>query len=229
MKKLCFYCVLAIMCASVGFAEGMSTYVPSNGTWIWPLGSDESEQADGEVVLRPGNVENHVYGNVFANENYLITANEGSPIYAPVDGTVDHVAIVIDSHSLHGVMFMYDFEDIDLAEWEKLLRDDCIEDLKKFTSPSFTPENVASKIISIKLNDGKTLWIAGFLDIDVEAGQKITKGQQLGTLGYNPMHYNEPSLQLSLSTKEGRRSSELGEFLLGEDNSHFFGEYLARF
>ena len=169
--------------------------------WFWPLG-----ESAGEVILRPGYVENPVHKNVFLNHDYFIAGSAGQPVYSPVDGVIIHT-------SPFELIYPSNYESMSFHTYDSFLQ------LKEESSDPILNERNLTAGIGIQAHDGSyRVWFSGLADLQVEKGQRIAKGELLGTMGYIRTFLHQPCIQIS---KSGVKP-DLGLYLLGEDNSAFY-------
>lgn len=172
--------------------------------WFWPLGEEA-----GKILLRPGYVENPVHGNTIANNKYYINGEYGSAVYAPENGIINRISL-----------FHLPYPDA-VSSWSWSDIEDFKKTKEKMNDPLMIESNL-STFMGIKLDNGKTIWIEGLENLAVTEGERVERGDILGTLGYMRTFSTDPCLNISLSTSSGKVDESLGMLLAGEDNSAFF-------
>ena len=185
--------------------------------WHWPLSEEPVPLKDREqhLLLRPGITYNPVYGNTFSNYGYFITGRENMPVYAPETGTITvetSCVIYPDNIYIQGIN--------PSASPEQLTA------LKR-RNPLLTPENT-TRGICITLQNGKKVYIYGLKTVLKHKGERVKKGEQLGTLGFIKTFSYQPCLSIALSTKEGKVDNSIGLCLLDEDSTPLFDTMMQK-
>lgn len=185
--------------------------------WHWPLSEEPVPLKDREqhLLLRPGITYNPVYGNTFSNYGYFITGRENMPVYAPETGTITvetSCVIYPDNIYIQGIN--------PSASPEQLTA------LKR-RNPLLTPENT-TRGICITLQNGKKVYIYGLKTVLKHKGERVKKGEQLGTLGFIKTFSYQPCLSIVLSTKEGKADNSIGLCLLDEDSTPLFDTMMQK-
>lgn len=154
---------------------------------IWPVsGTKYGEGIIGRPQQYIGSELN--YGNLF------IAAPLGSDILAPADGKI--ISISMDYMTSLTYMASYGHEGTFDEQFAKIVSEE--ENLP-------VPERYLNGSVSIRLEDGRTLHIAGLLgSVELKTGAKVKAGDVLGTASYAFKAFDEPHINLSLSDRQHR-------------------------
>ena len=179
--------------------------------YLWPIKKDahpsensisiKSKELD--ILYRPNELigKEHNFGNLF------LTAPEGTPILAPADGTI------------YSYGFSYVHSICDCESCRNNSKEDLNEIKKRMASVNEQStvkemaENNVSLSIAIQTVDGKKIWISGLHPVQrFKTGEKIKKGDVIGTMGYSYKAIKQPSLQISVSAKDKTASDPMTPF-----------------
>ena len=180
--------------------------------YLWPIKKDahtsessasiKSKELD--ILYRPNEYigKEHNFGNLF------LTAPEGTPILAPVDGKIiSHGYTYITSIC---TMCMFGGDGDDFNEDKKNILETVTNGkahIKKID------EKYLSLSIGIQTSDGRKVWISGLHPVQrFKTGEKIKKGDVIGTMGYSYKAIKQPSINISVSEKDNTASDPMTPF-----------------
>ena len=166
-----------------------------NSQWLWPI---EGAKTGDNIVCKPQDrIDKELNtGNLF------IAAPEGTTVVAPVDGTIGALYVVANTSLKQSVTYGNDGGTFDKSR-EKLANDKKLPMGLKYINGS----------IMLRLQDGRKLYISGLRgNIPFKTGQRITKGQTLGTVAYDYRKIGEPHISISVSGKDGKNVDPMAPF-----------------
>ena len=158
-----------------------------NSKWLWPI---EGAKTGENIVCQPQDrIDKELnIGNLF------IAAPEGTTVVAPVDGTIGALYVVANTSLKQSVTYGNDGGTFDKSR-EKLANDKKLPMGLKYINGS----------IMLRLSDGRKLYISGLRgNIPFKTGQRITKGQTLGTVAYDYRKIGKPHISISVSGKDSK-------------------------
>lgn len=158
-----------------------------NSQWLWPI---EGANTGDNIVCRPQDrIDKEL--NI---DNLFIAAPEGTTVVAPVDGTIGALFVVANTSLSQSVTYGNDGGTFDKSR-EKLANDKKLPMGLKYINGS----------IMLRLSDGRKLYISGLRgNIPFKTGQRITKGQTLGTVAYDYRKIGKPHISISVSGKDSK-------------------------
>ncbi len=173
MKK-----TLLILALALGSLSSMAQQ-----NWLWPI----SEQRSGEnIIYAP---QSFIDGELNFDDLF-IGAPHGAVVVAPADGVVRDVGASYDHSLVKGEFWGF--------EVGKTFNSG-LADVRKSAEGKFNPQFI-NGFIGISLGDGLMLHINGLEgDKAFKTGQKILRGDTLGTVAYCFHKIPEPSISLSVS------------------------------
>ncbi len=166
-----------------------------NSKWLWPI---EGAKTGENIVCQPQDrIDKELnIGNLF------IAAPEGTTVVAPVDGTIGALYVVANTSLKQSVTYGNDGGTFDKSR-EKLANDKKLPMGLKYINGS----------IMLRLADGRKLYISGLRgNIPFKTGQRITKGQKLGTVAYDYRKIAQPHISISVSGKDGKNDDPMTPF-----------------
>ena len=166
-----------------------------NSKWLWPI---EGAKTGENIVCQPQDrIDKELnIGNLF------ISAPEGTTVVAPVDGTIGALYVEANTSLKQSVTYGNDGGTFDKSR-EKLANDKKLPMSLKYINGS----------IMLRLADGRKLYISGLRgDIAFKTGQRITKGQKLGTVAYDYRKIAQPHISISVSGKDGKNDDPMTPF-----------------
>lgn len=155
--------------------------------WLWPI---EGQKAGDNILYQPQTYigDEHVFYNLFIGAPY------GSVVVAPVDGTI----------ILFGLYYNYSLAwcrggSIERSKsFEERAREMAAQ-IGKNCDPKFI-----NYMIGIRLTDGRKMYMSGLkIDREFKTGEKIKRGEKIGTVHYSYKKINEPSINLSVDKRGG--------------------------
>ena len=158
-----------------------------NSKWLWPI---EGAKTGENIVCQPQDrIDKELnVGDLF------IAAPEGTTVVAPVDGTIGTLSVVANISLSQSTNFGNDGGTFDKSR-EKLANDKKLPMGLKYINGS----------IMLRLSDGRKLYISGLRgNIPFKTGQRITKGQTLGTVAYDYRKIGKPHISISVSGKDSK-------------------------
>ena len=178
MKKICVLIPIFLSLISCKEKSERYTYFLD---WILEPGT-------GHVLMEPGVCINPVYGNQFSNNAVFIEAQEGQPVYSPLDGVVKDVMDIVIKYP----------DQLGAISWNDM--DSFLEDVKSGENPLISGKNICS-CIGISGKDGKTVWLEGLTDYSLKPGDQITRGQKIGNIGFIRTFSESPCISISGESK----------------------------
>lgn len=185
MRKTIFMCWLLALCA---FPHIVSAQM------LWPVKGLKTGEG---IIYRPQD-----YINTELNfDNLFIAAKEGTEVVAPEDATVAYISLtyyntLTNSMSYNNASNNFDGKRIEVAK-EK---------------PKY-PVQYINGGITLRLSDGSKVHICGLRgDKKFHTGQKVKKGEVLGTVAYAYRKVNGAHISVSISTKDGKPSDPMTPF-----------------
>ena len=161
--------------------------LPVAAQWLWPIkGAKTGENIVSRPQDRIGKELN--FGNLF------IAASEGTEVVSPVDGTIGNLNLDANTSLKQSVTYGNDGGTFDKSR-EKLEKEPRLPIPLKYINGN----------IMLRLADGRKLWISGLRgNIPFKTGQRITKGQTLGTVAYAYRQIGQPHISITISSKDGK-------------------------
>ena len=189
MKKLLSSVLLALVVAA-GQAQ-----VSESAKWQWPV--KDAKVGEGIVYRPQDRIEKELN-----TDNLYIAAPEGTEVVSPADGTIAHVSIDALRSLTQMITFGNDGGSFDKSR--ALLE-------KRDKTP--IPMKYINGSVTLRLADGRKIHIDGLRgDLPFKTGQRISKGQTLGTVAYAYRKVGQPHISISVSTKEGKGDDPMKPF-----------------
>lgn len=164
--------------------------------WLWPV---EGRPAGENILYRP---QSHI-GDELNFATLFIGAPEGSAIVAPADGTILHISINYLqrlNYMTGGGLSPDDDPDRKTA------------DLAEKLGAKAAPEYIHGSIM-IRLDDGRKLHLAGLrFDRIFKTGEKVARGERLGTSTRVYRKIAEPHISVSVSDRRSRSADPMSDF-----------------
>jgi len=203
MRKFLFFLILFCQCSILNsFAQ----------EYLWPIKRDGNvsegtisiKTKELDILYRPQEYidKEHNFSNLF------LTAPVGTTIVAPVDGTIIHTSYTYHSSICTSCGFGNASENFDEAKKDILeivaSGKSCIKKMDaKYLSLS----------VSIQTAEGRTVHISGLHPVrKFKTGEKVKKGDVIGTMGYSYKPIKQPSIWVSVSEKNGTASDPMTPF-----------------
>lgn len=169
--------------------------LPVMAQWQWPI---KGMNAGEGIVFRPQDrIEKELnFGNLY------IAAPEGAEVVAPTDGTISSLLITATLSLNQEAAYDNDCGSFDKSR-EKVEKNE--------RTP--IPMKYINGEVSLRLADGRKLHISGLRgNLMLKTGQRISKGQTLGTVAYAYRQIGQPHIGISVSTKEGKAADPMTPF-----------------
>lgn len=166
-------------------------------TWLWPI---EGHSANDDILYVP---QQHIDGELNLDD-LVIGGEEGTQILAPENATVSSFSLTY----MQGLSYSTSFH-ID----GKLSIEDNINNIKaELDTRRFDPDYLTGNI-GLHLDDGRKIYLIGFIPEQYfKTGEKIQRGQKLGTLHRSYNTIRKPSLMVSVSTQDNRPDDPMKPF-----------------
>lgn len=166
-----------------------------NSQWLWPI---QGAKTGDNIVCKPQDrIDKELnVGDLF------IAAPEGTTVVAPVDGTIGTLSVVANISLSQSANYGNEGGTFDKSR-AKLANDPKLPVPLKYINGS----------VMLRLADGRKLYISGLRgDIAFKTGQRITKGQTLGTVAYDYRKIGEPHISISISGNDGKHVDPMTPF-----------------
>jgi len=181
--------------------------------FLWPIKRDANtskevkllKNKEFDILYRP---DGYIEGE-YNYDHLFLTAPEGTTIVAPVDGIIyayfDGVYYgSIDDTCIETSSEEYEQEKKDILEY--------FNSGKKY-KPKKIDAKYITQLIAIQTTDGRKVWISGFhSEKKFRTGEKINKGDEIGTIGYSYKAIKQPSINISISEKDNTCSDPMTPF-----------------
>lgn len=185
----------SILASLLAAAVSLTAY--ADGTaWQWPIAG---QQAGTGIIYKP-----QTYIDRELNtSNLFITAPLGAEVVAPADGRVTGVFIGYQESLTRSNCGTVDF-DKDF--------DESANEFAQNSGGRYKAKYVAHNI-SLRTADGQTIHIAGIkLARPFKTGESVSRGEKLGTVRHSYKAIEEPSIQISVSSRQGRTADPMSPF-----------------
>lgn len=169
--------------------------LPVAAQWLWPVKGVKTGEG---IVYRPQDrIEKELnFGDLF------IAAPEGTEVVSPADGTIANLSIDAPATLIQMITYGNDGGTFDKsrAKVEK-------------TEKTPIPMKYVNGSLTLRLADGRKIHIGGLRgDLPLKTGQRISKGQTLGTVAYAYRQIGQPHISLSVSSKDGKADDPMTPF-----------------
>lgn len=173
----------------------MQGHAQEGPTLLWPI---EGKQAGEDILYRPQD-----YIDRELNlDNLFIQAPEGSQVVCPTDAVVRSISLSYASSLTQTMGFPLggDFEA-------------AVAEVKAKYASRLGPIRYLAAQIGLKMKDGSTIYISGLRPArPFKTGQRVSRGELLGTVLYSYHKINEPSISLSISSAQGKPRDPMTPF-----------------
>ena len=166
--------------------------------YLWPLvGVEKGTQ----IVSKPQGY----IGDEFNFANLYITAPEGTAVVSPVTGRIVSFGYMLDGYSYQ---MMVKEAKMKMLQESKRYDYALKVDLEKEENPfefmpsidTATARKYVTQCIGIEIEPGKIIHISGFItNKEYKTGEKINRGDILGTIVYSTQKIKVPSLAIAIS------------------------------
>lgn len=197
MKKFLTLCLLAALAAAAFVPR--TTAAPAESEpepWLWPV---EGLAAGEGIRYAP---QSHI-GSELNFADLFIGAPEGTPVVAPTDGVVAHF----------GIGYLYSLENsISGTPDSGETLEAAIVRLGRELGGREDPRCVGVTL-ALRTADGRTLYFGGMRGERIfRTGERVQRGERLGTVGYSYKHVDGPSLSFSVSDRRSRADDPMTPF-----------------
>lgn len=159
------------------------TLLAQSGNMTWPI---PDAQAGEGIIGRP---QQYIDGGL-NYDSLFISAPEGTDVICPEDGVI----------SRFSVDFWESLDYVTSYSSSKSTFDEMIREVIDGKEAVNIDSKYLSGAITISLADGRKLHISGLTgDIPFKTGQRVSKGEIIGKVGYSYKAFKEPHIQLALS------------------------------
>lgn len=169
--------------------------LPAVCQWQWPV---KGTMTGENIVSRPQD-------RIDKELNYdhlFIAAPEGMEVVAPVDGTIGSLGLSAQTSLQRVTAYSNDGGTFDKSRKK-------LEQEKQLP----VPLKYINGDVMLRLADGRKVWIGGLRgDILLKTGQRIAKGQVLGTVAYAYRAIGQPHISISVSDKTGKGADPMTPF-----------------
>ena len=182
MKTRNLITVLFLLLTSTTFAQD---------TYLWPI---PNKKAGDDILYRPQDYIGVADGVSQAELNFgdiIIGAPLGTPVLCPVDGKINHALLGYrNSWSCSLICFgqqtgNFEQDSLLFLEWDNMTQE-------KIHNTSLS--------VGIQMSDGRTIYIDGIRPTRLfKTGEKIHRGDTLGTVGYLYKKIQQPCISISIS------------------------------
>lgn len=182
MRKRFQFFILLLFTSNFAFAQD---------TFLWPIPNKKTGEG---ILYRPQDYIGVADGVTQAELNFgelVIGAPLGTPVLCPVDGKISSALLGYrNSWSCSLICFSqqtgnYEQDSLLFLEWDNMTQE-------KIHNTSLT--------IGVQTSDGKTVWIGGIRPTRLfKTGEKIHRGDTLGTVGYLYKKIKQPCVCISIS------------------------------
>ncbi len=162
---------------------------------LWPVKGAEPGEG---IICKP----QQYIGSEMNFDDLFITAEEGTEVVSPCDGTL--INYIIDQQT--SLVTLY------TSRLPELTFDEGISEVIKENKLK-VPSKYVCGSLGIRMNDGRKLYISGLTgNVRFKTGMKISKGDLLGKVGYAFKEFDEPHISLSISTSGGKTDDPMTPF-----------------
>ena len=185
MRKRFQFFILLLFTSNFAFAQD---------NYLWPVALSLDKKAGDDILYRPQDYIGVADAQTQAELNFgnlVIGAPLGTPVLCPVDGKISSALLGYrNSWSCSLICFSqqtgnYEQDSLLFLEWDNMTQE-------KIHNTSLT--------IGVQTSDGKTVWIGGIRPTRLfKTGEKIHRGDTLGTVGYLYKKIKQPCVCISIS------------------------------
>ena len=191
MKRTTFAAVSIILTAVALLTS--STRVDAQ--LLWPVKGAEPGEG---IISKP----QQYIGSEMNFDDIFITAEEGTEVVSPCDGTL--INYIIDQQTSLSSIYTSHLPEMTFDEGIAIVTKE--NKLK-------VPLKYVCGSLGIRMDDGSKLYISGLTgNVRFKTGMKIRKGDILGKVGYAFKAFEEPHISLSISTSDGKNGDPMTPF-----------------
>lgn len=171
--------------------------VAQEKTWLWPI---EGHSANDGILYVP---QQHIESELNF-EGLVIGGEKGAQIVAPENATVSSFSLVYLQSLSYSTSFSID---------GSLSIEDNIKKAKTVLGNKNFDTDYLTGIISLRLDDGRKIHLTGFIpERYFKTGEKIQRGQKLGSIHRCYNKIRKPSLMVSVSSSDNRPDDPMTPF-----------------
>ncbi len=173
----------------------LTSSIRAEAQLLWPVKGAESGEG---IICKP----QQYIGSELNFDDLFITAEEGTEVVSPCDGTL--INYLIDQQTSLTSLFTSSLPEMTFDEGISIvIRDGNLKVPSKYVCGS----------LGIRMDDGRKLYISGLTgNVRFKTGMKISKGDILGRVGYAFKAFEEPHIILSVSTSGGKTDDPMTPF-----------------
>ena len=191
MKRTTF-AAASIILAAVAL---LTSSTRADAQLLWPVKGAEPGEG---IICKP----QQYIGSEMNFDDLFITAEEGTEVVSPCDGTLFNY--IIDQQTSLTSLYTSRLPEMTFDEGISIvIRDGNLK----------VPSKYVCGGLGIRMNDGRRLYISGLTgNVRFKTGMKISKGDLLGKVGYAFKEFDEPHISLSISTSDGKTGDPMTPF-----------------
>ena len=165
--------------------------------WLWPI--EGCSAGDGVLFVPQQYIDNELcFGELF------IGGEEGTAVLAPADATVSNFGLRYSNWLFYSTSFAFD-EKKSVEENFKNVRAEL--DHERYDAAYLTGS------ISLRLVDGRKIHLSGLIpERHYKTGEKVERGQRLGTLHRSYHKIRQSSLMVSVSARDSKADDPMTSF-----------------
>ncbi len=166
-------------------------------TWLWPL---EGHSAGDDVLFVP----QQYIGNELCFDELFIGGEEGTAVLAPADATVSGFGLHYSNGLTYSTSFTFD---------EKISVGENFKNVRAGLDPERYDADYLTGSISLRLEDGRKIHLSGLIpERHFKTGEKVERGQKLGTLHRSYHKIRKSSLMVSVSARDSKSDDPMTSF-----------------
>ncbi len=202
-------CIMVLVLANSSFAQ--------DDFWQWPINGGDKDK---DILYLP----NSYIGTECIENQLIITGDKDCEIVSPVSGIVEwfsynYIVTMAYSISFHQPVTTN--------------RDDDVMQILQNNPDKKLDQDYVCISLCIRLSDHRNLYLTGIRNlVPMEMGQKVEKGELIGTIGFLYERIREPAIAIGLS-KKGAPLDPMAPFGLkgiygGNGKNHILPDFLAK-
>jgi len=170
--------------------------IAQDSFWQWPINGEDKGNG---ILYLP----NSYIGAECVGDNLIITGDKECEIISPVSGIVEWVGYVYNVTIDYNISF---HQPITINR-----EDDVMRIMENNPDKKFNPDYICLSLC-MRVSDQRDLYLTGFRNlIPMKTGQKVEKGELIGTIGFLYERIREPAIAISLS-KNGNPLDPMAPF-----------------
>lgn len=165
--------------------------------WLWLI---EGHAAGDNILFVP----QQYIENELNFDNIFIGGEEGVSVLAPTNAAVSDFSLHYSNSLSYSTSFTFD---------EKISVQDNLRNAREELDPKSHDADYLTGGISLRLDDGRKIHLSGFIpERYYKTGEKVERGQSLGTLHRSYRKLRQPSLMVSVSTRNNKPDDPMTPF-----------------